>query len=277
MEQCLNCGGALQGPFCSACGQRAVPPNPTTSELVGDAWHELTGYDGRIAATARGLFHPGRLTRDYLEGRRLHYLPPLRVYLTASVLYFVVAASTPMLERTGSDLSLPGIRIGMSRSSDAEPTPEQRQQGLGNIDEAPWLFRPMLRAAAADPEGFRARIFTTMPRVFFGMLPVFAAIVALFYRGRTGPTYLVFAAHLHAFLFLAMTLSELVKFSGSLVAAASAGVLISAGLAVYIVRAFRAVYGGRWLAVVAKTLAIGVVYLLTAIPAFIVILVWAAR
>ena len=98
---CLNCGTPLQGAFCAACGQRAVPPNPTVRELAGDAWHELSGYDGRIMSTIRGLVRPGFLTREYLAGRRAHYLPPLRVYLILSVIYFVVAASAPTLNGAG--------------------------------------------------------------------------------------------------------------------------------------------------------------------------------
>ena len=63
------------------------------SELAGDAWQELSGYDGRIAATFRALLHPGRLTIDYLQGRRARYLPPVRLYLIASVVYFVLSAA----------------------------------------------------------------------------------------------------------------------------------------------------------------------------------------
>ena len=49
VTDCLNCGAALHGSFCSACGQRSVPPDPTVDEVAGDAWQELSGYDGRIA------------------------------------------------------------------------------------------------------------------------------------------------------------------------------------------------------------------------------------
>ena len=34
----LNCGAALHGSFCSACGQRSVPPDPSVAEVAGDAW-----------------------------------------------------------------------------------------------------------------------------------------------------------------------------------------------------------------------------------------------
>ena len=68
--RCLTCGDTLTGRFCAACGQRAVPPHPTIRELAGDAWDELTGYDGRIASTFRGLLSPGLLTKRYIEGQR---------------------------------------------------------------------------------------------------------------------------------------------------------------------------------------------------------------
>jgi hypothetical protein len=60
----LNCGTPLGGPFCSACGQRDVPPYPTVRELVVDAFWELSGWDGRFALTVRALLpRPGLLTR----------------------------------------------------------------------------------------------------------------------------------------------------------------------------------------------------------------------
>ena len=68
-EECLNCGEPLSGPFCSKCGQRAIPAYPTLRELVGDAWQELSGYDGRVLRTFRHLMRwPGALTLEVLEG-----------------------------------------------------------------------------------------------------------------------------------------------------------------------------------------------------------------
>ena len=117
--RCLNCGEELEGAFCSSCGQRSVPANPTVSELAGDAWQELSGYDGRVAATFRGLLHPGRLTVDYLQGRRARYLSPIRLYLIASVVYFVVAAAAPAdPSQSPAEIRGPGsLRIGLWNDS----------------------------------------------------------------------------------------------------------------------------------------------------------------
>ena len=94
---CLNCGATLDGPFCSACGQRVVPPHPTTKELVGDAYDELVGWDGKFARTLRLLLaHPGALTRAVIEGQRNSYVRSVRLYLLCSILYFLVQAGAPL-------------------------------------------------------------------------------------------------------------------------------------------------------------------------------------
>lgn len=277
-ERCLNCNGRLSGPFCSSCGQRAVPPDPTVAELTGDAWQELSGYDGRILATVRGLLRPGHLTLEYIAGRRAHYLPPLRVYLAVSVLYFVLAASAPQMGRqTAAEVNAGGVRIGLSGSQPAEVlTAEDRTALLAELDQAPFWLRPMLRSVVEDPAGFRSRIYTNMPRVLFAMLPVFAAIVSLFYRGRNFPVSLVFAAHLHAFAFVAIGVSELAKFTRSESVAVTVSAVALAALTAYVLLAFRRVYGGGWLSVVGRGVVIGVVYTLASIPFFMLMIAMAA-
>src|SRR4051812_14377233 len=92
--QCLNCKAPLAGAFCSSCGQRAVPPDPTLRELAGDAFVEMSGWDGKFAETFRLLLRkPGEITRQWIEGRRVSFIAPVRLYLTASVVYFVVSAA----------------------------------------------------------------------------------------------------------------------------------------------------------------------------------------
>ena len=277
--RCLNCGALLNGPFCSSCGQRVVPPNPTVAELTNDAWQELSGYDGRILATARGLLQPGQLTSEYVSGRRARYLPPLRVYLTVSLLYFVTAAAAPAMigDVNGREIRSPGVRIEVSNpATNGVMSEEDRAQLKTDLAEAPGYLRPMLQSMVEDPVAFRARVFATMPRVFFAMLPVFAAIVALFHRGRTFPAALVFAAHLHSFGFVVLTVAELVKFTGSAYAAVGAGALALSSLVLYVLAASRRVYGGGWVAIAAKTVAIGFIYSLASIPAFTLILAWAS-
>lgn len=70
-ERCLNCGAALDGRFCAACGQEARDPRPTTRELLHDVAGELFNWDGKLLGTLRVLVtRPGFLTTEVLAGRR---------------------------------------------------------------------------------------------------------------------------------------------------------------------------------------------------------------
>jgi hypothetical protein len=99
---CLNCGTELQGQYCGNCGQRARSRLISLWELLQDAFGDLFEIDSRLWRTIIPLLvRPGRLTRDYLEGRRARYMPPFRMYLVLSVIFFVVAFFDPQ-----DDLSL---------------------------------------------------------------------------------------------------------------------------------------------------------------------------
>ena len=279
LTHCLNCGGTLHGPFCAACGQRAVPPDPTVRELAGDAWNEMTGYDGRIMATLRGLMRPGFLTHEYLNGRRRNYLPPVRVYLFVSVLYFLIAASAPDLDsdRQAGSVSGPGgMRIGVTKTNDGRVvTDDDLQELLKDLETVPWYLKPMLQAVAEDPDAFRNRLFTIMPRVLFALVPVFAAIVFAFYRRHHFPTALVFALHLHVFAFVVFAVAEALKFTYSEIFAGIVGLIGFVLFVIYGLRSFRAVFGGSWPMTLVKATSIAFLYAIASIPAFIVIFVWA--
>ena len=99
---CLNCGTELRGQYCGNCGQRARSRLISLWELLQDAFGDLFEIDSRLWRTVIPLLaRPGRLTRDYLEGRRARYMPPFRMYLVLSVIFFVVAFFDPQ-----DDLSL---------------------------------------------------------------------------------------------------------------------------------------------------------------------------
>jgi hypothetical protein len=286
---CLNCGAALQegGRFCASCGQRDIPAYPTVRELAEDAVTELWGWDGRLAATLRTLiFRPGQLTLAFLQGRRARYIAPIRLYLVASVAYFVLAAGAPDVQLESGKTIQFGLRFGVTgadtagATSDPDPggsrplTAAQREQLLGEIEEAPSLMRPLLRSAMDDPDGLRRRVFETMPRIFFVLLPIFAVIVSMFYRGRRYPEHLYFAIHLHAFAFLALGLAELAKYTGAALLVGTIGVIALLWIPVYGTIALRAVYGGTVPMTLGKVVGIGAIYVVLAFIAFVATLFW---
>lgn len=287
--QCLNCRGELIGPFCSNCGQRAVPPHPTARELAGDAVHEFTGWDGKFAATIRTLLRrPGELTRQWLEGRRVRFISPLRLYLTASLLYFVVAAAAPTVTTSDGRAMFVGLRFNLTATGmDAVSRPErvadaasrsfesrtgsgitqaERDSALAEIAAAPPYLQPMLRKMVDDPTALRRAMGRLMPRVLFVLLPLFAGILALFYRRRHYPEHLYFAIHLHAFFFVALLIASLAKFTNVFILAAAVQLAALAWCFGYGVLAARRVYGGSLGITALKAAGVSVLYLIVAAP-----------
>src|SRR5262245_16741251 len=103
--RCQNCHAALRGPYCSACGQHAISHVHSVWEFMREAMEGLTHADSRVWSTLWPLlFRPGFLTCEFLNGRRARYLPPLRLYLVVSVLFFLLLASLPHSESVIVDL-----------------------------------------------------------------------------------------------------------------------------------------------------------------------------
>ena len=263
-EECLNCGEPLSGPFCSKCGQRAIPAYPTLRELVGDAWQELSGYDGRVLRTFRHLMRwPGALTLEVLEGHRARYVSPVRVYLVASVIYFLVSAASPTVIKPRAPVRSPGnFNVDLSNPEAAVGglTPEERAEIHKSIDGSPWWVRPVLQSAVADPAAFQRRLLQNLPRALFALVPVFAGILALFYRRRPFSQHLIFALHVHAVIFLAQTVREAADFTRSVSVGELVSLLVLVYLTVYILRAFKAVYRERWGTIVLKSAGVGAIY-----------------
>jgi len=90
-ETCSNCGSPMAGEYCSVCGQSRRHFLRFFPAVVGDFIAETFEIDGRLSRTLRTLLlQPGKLTNEYIAGRRVHYSPPVRFYLFTSLLAFLL-------------------------------------------------------------------------------------------------------------------------------------------------------------------------------------------
>lgn len=104
---CKNCGETLSGRFCSQCGQDAVEPIVPVRTYLARSLSEILGLDLRYPRTLRLLLQPGKLTLRYLEGRRVPYVPPLRLALSAGLLLLLaLAMGSPSVEEITVSSSL---------------------------------------------------------------------------------------------------------------------------------------------------------------------------
>jgi Protein of unknown function (DUF3667) len=87
---CLNCGAALTGPYCHACGQQAH-----VHRTLGAFWHDLAHgvlhFEGKIWRTLPLLaWRPGELTRRYVDGERAKFVSPIALFLFSVFLMFAI-------------------------------------------------------------------------------------------------------------------------------------------------------------------------------------------
>src|SRR3977135_3735924 len=122
--RCENCGAALAQRYCGACGPRAQrprrqPPVHSLRHFAQLATEDLTHADSRLWRTlAALLFKPGYLTREFLAGRRARYLPPVRLYLGLSVVFFIWISAT---QQHLSVVQIDAPRAGERRSTPFRP------------------------------------------------------------------------------------------------------------------------------------------------------------
>ena len=111
-QHCLNCGKDFQGAYCPYCGQS----HSTRRITWGSFWRTFVmtgiGLQGTLPRTLLELFYrPGYLIRDYLAGKRQHYINPFRCLLLLAAI-FILLGSTPL----GGDIKASTSEFGASVS-----------------------------------------------------------------------------------------------------------------------------------------------------------------
>ena len=143
---CDNCGNALIGPYCWSCGQPTRHFIRFFPALIAEALDGLFDLDSRLHRTLMPLmFRPGTLTVDYIEGRRARYVPPLRLYLFTSIVFFLVMALM-------ADVNV--IDEGLSEGERVELTEQmaEAQRELDRLDQ-----EDLATSGTVDPEAAAAR------------------------------------------------------------------------------------------------------------------------
>ena len=250
---CLNCGAPLGEPrprFCGACGQETHVRAPRLGEFLqqfGGAYFATEGALWRTLGLL--LFKPGELTARYLAGRRKHYVLPLRLYLSISLVVLLLVRvlgsgavqvnteDTAAVARENQNLT---ITLGQGKAG--------LRDGVFYCESLPsWVCKRVQRRIDIDPrkmtsevDALKDRFLSNLGSAMFLLLPSFALALKLVYWNRRlhYTEHLVFALHVHSFWFLAMVLPMLQV--GWLTT------LTLVAVPVYTWLALRRVYRGRW-------------------------------
>ena len=82
---CANCATPLTGPFCAQCGQHVADYHRSVWRFVTDFLDNTFCWDNKLLRTLGPLFRqPGGLTVEFMAGRRVRYVHPLRLFLFTS-------------------------------------------------------------------------------------------------------------------------------------------------------------------------------------------------
>ncbi len=92
MKNCLNCQTTLPeaAKFCPNCGQKNTDGKVSVTEFFRIFFDTYFNVDSSIFRTAIGLFIPGRLTKQFFEGRHKSFLHPMRLFLLTAAFYIAV-------------------------------------------------------------------------------------------------------------------------------------------------------------------------------------------
>jgi hypothetical protein len=90
-KNCLNCGHEVPDRFCGHCGQENVETKESFGHLVSHFFQDITHYDSKFLITLKYLFfYPGLLTKKYIQGHRMDYVNPIRLYVFTSFVFFLM-------------------------------------------------------------------------------------------------------------------------------------------------------------------------------------------
>jgi hypothetical protein len=240
-KTCLNCNHVVENKFCPNCGQKNTETRQSFHYLFTHFIEDLTHYDGSFWKTIKALlFRPGRLTKEYLEGKRLKYVPPVKLYIFISFVTFLipnilpeysfVEGPSPKVKTESQEISEEKIAShGISVNNGPELNNLQQLDSIQNSANKEkklsrleyYLYKYALKSAGdkKSKAQIEENLKHNIPKVLFLYMPLFAFFLWLFH-GKKRWYYFdsgVFTLHYFAFLLLLFTISTVLDWLFALV------------------------------------------------------------
>ncbi len=232
-QTCLNCRRVVSERFCPNCGQENSETRHSFHHLFLHFFEDLTHYENSFWKTIKTLLtRPGRLTSEYLSGKRMSYLAPVRLYIFVSFVTFLfMAFNFGGDETVKAPLKLNYVEADTIRASDnlsaIAKNAKQENTGpsinLGVSDKNASGFEKAVvntiknYKTNSKSEGYADRLKDSMvhniPKVLFIYMPIFAFFLWLFH-GKKRWFYFdhgIFTLHYFSFILLTFLLSQILE------------------------------------------------------------------
>lgn len=261
---CQNCEAQLNGLFCSNCGQSAKSRRGPIWTVSGEFLQDTLALDSKtLQSLLTLLFKPGVLTKAFLDGKRHSVLPPVRLYLAISLLFFFVfQIPTPDVEE--SNVYIGNILLG--HEEPIEGASNFQIMHFGEESEVNTWFEETYseqikilknKDAQLSVEKIFNSLEEVMPSMLIFFLPLFALVMKLLYIFKRVLYFdhLIFSLHFQTWLMGAvLIIYGLAQYHG-------AWSTLSALVPIYLAKAQKVTYQQTYWLVVPKTLIILIVYL----------------
>jgi hypothetical protein len=288
-EACQNCGAVLQGPYCHRCGQHDEEIKRPLWSLAEHALDSLFHFDSRILrAYGWLLFRPGRMTIAFLAGQRARFVPPIRLYIFTSLIFFLALGVSgfvlvqPVSTRVvDGDSSTNNITLKLLAPPSA--TPVLLPGSIGHSDggvinvtrhgKQRKVSVEQMIELANDPVHMSAFLTEWLPKVLVAAMPLFALLLGLLYvrRKRYLIDHLVLTLHLHAFLFaVGILLIGLRATTGE----GLPPFLLPALLSLYFLLTIKRVYAQSWVRTIIKSFVLWLAYPIILLLSAVALAIW---
>jgi len=235
-DHCANCGFDFRADenFCPKCGQKnhdlKVPLKHVLEEVLENTLH----MDSKVFRTLKLLvFNPGYLSLEYNLGKRVNYVPPIRLYVLISFLFFFLLSLVSGGHKNGSEINResnkgekkPGMEITYNgiKSSEltgltiAQTDSLMSARKLPNTNINRFIFYKLNNIANRGAAEFSHLLMKNISYMMFVLMPLFGVWIFIFNRKRLGYFLeaLIVSIHFHCFVFLMFTALVLIGFAVS--------------------------------------------------------------
>ncbi len=274
---CANCGTALTDKFCPSCGQSRESIERSFLALAGEALGDILQWDGRFMTTYRRLFaRPGRVARDYADGKRQSYTPPVRLYLVVSLVFFALLTGSGVrivaVDISIDDVGDPNAMVSMFQAPRQEPPDiipldmQDRIMALADEEGVAQVFQNLILRAMNAPDAVEQQAAAAAGQAMILMVILFAFLCALFHPRRRLIEHAIHALYFHAAILIPL---GVVMVTGiftpmSLVFAIATGIASLLAFIAAIIVFDRGFYGSSWVGAILRVIPLFAGYVVSA-------------
>jgi hypothetical protein len=216
--QCPNCAYNFEevNNYCPNCGQENHDLNVPFKHLIWEFLEGTMHFDTKVWRTLKYLMtKPGLVTEKFIIGQRASYVPPFRLYVFISILFFTTLAlrSNNSVVVSGPGLQEVQAEIQAANSPDTTVPPFNQLAASKGPNK---VFRNFIGKLEkfTKSENSKQKLLKNISFMMFLLMPFFGFILYMVYRkqNRNYVEHLMFSIHFHTFFFICVMLALFVEF-----------------------------------------------------------------